>query len=150
MTVPGAKAVSASASTSSPLGSVAPRGLTSVREWSTIDLSYPVMANLNITRNGVSADTEVNLDYSSSDVDVKRIAVELVRSGGVPGMHVRDLPGDAFASYVVDRFDTPEGGEHLPFIGLVAAALARAVQGFLARGERRDAMLSLSAMSTMG
>jgi hypothetical protein len=68
---------------------------------------------LNITWNGVSADTDVNMDYNVNDRDVKRIAVELVRSGGVPGLRVRDLPGDAFEHYVVDRFDTPEGGQRL-------------------------------------
>ena len=68
---------------------------------------------LNITWNGVSADTDVNMGYDVSDRDVKRIAVELVRSGGVPGLQVRDLPGDAFEHYVVDRFDTPEGGQRL-------------------------------------
>jgi hypothetical protein len=71
------------------------------------------MANLNITWNGMSADTEVNFDLRVSDADVKRVAVELIRSGGVAGLHVRDLPGEAFAGYVVDRFDTPEGGQRL-------------------------------------
>ena len=71
------------------------------------------MAILNITWNGESADTDVNLDPQTSDRDVKRIAVELVRTGGVPGMHVRELPGDAFEHFVVDRFDTPEGGKRL-------------------------------------
>jgi hypothetical protein len=68
---------------------------------------------LNITWNGVSADTEVNMTFDVSDRDVKRIAVELVRSGGVPGLHVRDLAGDAFEHYVVDRFNTPAGGQRL-------------------------------------
>jgi hypothetical protein len=68
---------------------------------------------LNITWSGVSADTDVNFDTNVSDRDVKRIAVELVRSGGVPGLHVRTLPGDAFDHFVVDRFDTPEGGKRL-------------------------------------
>ena len=71
------------------------------------------MATVNITWNGLSASTDVNVDYGVSDRDLKRIAVELVRSGGVPGLHVRDLPGDAFEHYVVDRFDTPEAGQRL-------------------------------------
>ncbi len=71
------------------------------------------MAILNITWNGVSADTDVSFDLRASDADVKRVAVELVRSGGVPGMHIRDLPGNAFDPYVVDRFDTAEGGQRL-------------------------------------
>jgi hypothetical protein len=68
---------------------------------------------LNITWNGISADTDVNVDWGVVDRDVKRIAVELVRSGGVPGLVVRDLPGDAFDHFVVDRFNTPEGGRRL-------------------------------------
>jgi hypothetical protein len=48
-----------------------------------------------------------------SDRDLKRIAVELVRSGGVPGLHIRELPADSFDHFVVDRFDTPEGGRRM-------------------------------------
>ena len=65
---------------------------------------------LNITLNGVSADTEVALERNTTDRDVKRVAVELLRSGGVPGLVVRGLPADTFDHFVVDRFDTPEGG----------------------------------------
>jgi hypothetical protein len=43
---------------------------------------------------------------------------------------------------------TCEGGEHLPFIGLLAAALARSLQDFIVDGVRRDAVVSLSAVST--
>jgi len=42
---------------------------------------------------------------------------------------------------------TCEGGEHLPFIGLVSATLARAIQDFLAGGVKRDAMISLNAVT---
>jgi hypothetical protein len=31
----------------------------------------------------------------------------------VSGLHVRDLPADAFDHYVVDRFDTPQGGQRM-------------------------------------
>jgi hypothetical protein len=68
---------------------------------------------LNITWNGISADAEVHADTRVSDRDVKRIAVELIRSGGVAGLYVRDLPSDAFDNFVVDRFDTAEGGRRL-------------------------------------
>jgi hypothetical protein len=68
---------------------------------------------LNITWSGISADTNINVDGAISDRDIKRIAVELIRSGDVPGLHVRALPGDAFDHFVVDRFDTPEGGKRL-------------------------------------
>jgi molybdopterin-synthase adenylyltransferase len=42
---------------------------------------------------------------------------------------------------------TCEGGEHLPFIGLVSATLARAIQDFLNAGTKRDAMISLNAVT---
>lgn len=42
---------------------------------------------------------------------------------------------------------TCEGGEHLPLIALVAATLARTVQDFVVKGEKRDAMVSLSGVT---
>lgn len=48
-----------------------------------------------------------------------------------------DAPGQA----------TCEGGEHLPLIGLVAAVLARAIQDFVRSGIRRDAMVTLGAVT---
>jgi molybdopterin/thiamine biosynthesis adenylyltransferase len=53
--------------------------------------------------------------------------------------------------FVPDAEDTPgqptcEGGEHLPFIGIVATTLARTIQEFCADGTRRNAMLSLSGV----
>ena len=63
------------------------------------------MAILNITYNGLSADYPVDLDRELNDVDVRRIAVEVVRSGGVPGLLISNLPDDAFVHYVVDRFN---------------------------------------------
>ena len=42
-------------------------------------------------------------------VNIKRIAVELLRSGGLNGMHVADLSGDAFRNFVVDRHVDPDG-----------------------------------------
>ncbi len=71
------------------------------------------MAILNITYNGLSADYPLDLDYALSDADVRRIAVEVVRSGGVRGLRAPDLRDDAFANYVVDRFRAPEGGERI-------------------------------------
>ena len=71
------------------------------------------MAILNITLNGVSADTRIELDLHVSDADVKRIAVEVIRAGGVTGLHIGNLSASAFDHYVVDRFDTPEGGKRI-------------------------------------
>ncbi|HEX8698147.1 MAG TPA: hypothetical protein VF815_04875 [Myxococcaceae bacterium] len=70
------------------------------------------MAVLNITYNGHSADCPIELDGAVSDADVRRIAVELVRSGGVAGLHLAHLRDDAFNHYVVDRFNAA-GGERI-------------------------------------
>jgi len=61
------------------------------------------MTILNITYQGQSADYTVHLDRSATDADIKRIAVELVRSGGAHALRVAQLRDDAFASFVVDR-----------------------------------------------
>ena len=42
-----------------------------------------------------------------TDADIRRIAVEVVRSGGVRGLHLPNLPQNAFASFVVDRLTGP-------------------------------------------
>ncbi|MCW5802912.1 MAG: hypothetical protein KIT31_11045 [Deltaproteobacteria bacterium] len=68
------------------------------------------MAILNITYMGQSADYELALDAHTSDADIKRIAIEVVRAGGVRGLHVPDLPANAFVSFVVDRL-RGTGGE---------------------------------------
>ena len=67
------------------------------------------MAILNITYGGRSADVRSPLDDRISDGDVRRIAVEVVRSGELGGLHVRDLAPDAFRNFVVDRLHG-EGG----------------------------------------
>ena len=71
------------------------------------------MATLNITYNGLSADLPLELDGPVSDGDVRRIAVEVVRSGGAAGLHLAHLSEDAFNHYVVDRFRGPRGEERI-------------------------------------
>jgi hypothetical protein len=71
------------------------------------------MAVLNITYNGLSADYPLDVEYALSDEDVRRIAVEVVRSGGLRGLQVATLSERAFDHYVVDRFDTPQGGRRI-------------------------------------
>ena len=61
------------------------------------------MAMLNITFNGLSADYPLELDAHITDADVRRIAVEVVRSGGVQGLHVPHVADGAFDNFVVDR-----------------------------------------------
>lgn len=67
------------------------------------------MAVLNITYNGLSADYDMDIDYAVSDADIRRIAVEVVRSGGVRGLHIANLGDNAFRNYVVDRMDSATG-----------------------------------------
>jgi len=71
------------------------------------------MAVLNITFNGLSADYPLDVEMNLTDGDVRRIAVEVVRSGGIRGLQVQNLPDRAFDDYVVDRFDTPQGGRRI-------------------------------------
>jgi hypothetical protein len=71
------------------------------------------VAVLNITYRGLSADYPLDVASSLTDHDVRRIAVEVVRSGGLRGLAVANLPSRAFDDYVVDRFDTPAGGHRI-------------------------------------
>jgi hypothetical protein len=66
------------------------------------------MAILNITYQGRSADVPYPLDDRTADTDVRRIAVELIRSGEL-GIVDRDLNGNAFRYFVVDRHTGPDG-----------------------------------------
>ena len=71
------------------------------------------MAILNITYSGMSADYPLDVDTFVSDADVRRIAHEVVRSGGIRGMKFPNLPHNAFHNYVVDRFDMPNGDKRI-------------------------------------
>ena len=67
------------------------------------------MTILNITYQGQSADYDLALDQTASDADIRRIAVELVRSGSVRGLHVTNLADHAFTDFVVDRLTAANG-----------------------------------------
>jgi len=71
------------------------------------------MATLNITYQGQSADYELPLDVATTDADIRRIAVEVVRSGGAHGLHLPNLAAGAFASFVVDRLTGPTGEQRI-------------------------------------
>ena len=45
---------------------------------------------------------------------------------------------------------TCEGGEHLPIIAVIGSTLARTIQDYVAKGVKRDAMISLSGVSVIG
>ncbi|HUJ61019.1 MAG TPA: hypothetical protein VLX92_21095 [Kofleriaceae bacterium] len=71
------------------------------------------MAILNITYQGQSADYELALDFAPSDADIQRIAVEVVRSGSIRGLHVPNLPQNAFQAFVIDRLTGPDGEQRI-------------------------------------
>jgi hypothetical protein len=71
------------------------------------------MAILNVTYNGFSADYPREIDEWASDADVRRIAVEVIRSGGLRGLHIANLAPHAFDYYVVDRFNGPGGKQRI-------------------------------------
>jgi hypothetical protein len=68
------------------------------------------MAILNITYQGMSADYPFAVDPQLTDGDVRRVALEIVRSGGISGLHFAAIPSLAFDDCVVDRLRTAEGG----------------------------------------
>lgn len=70
-------------------------------------------AILNITYNGLSADYPMPVDYALSDGDIRRIAVEVIRSGEVRGLQIASLPTDTFANYVVDRLQSANGEQRI-------------------------------------
>jgi hypothetical protein len=67
------------------------------------------MAILNITYDGISIDYPFEIDERLTDADVRRIAVEVVRSGDLKGLHIAALSERAFDHYVVDRLRTARG-----------------------------------------
>jgi hypothetical protein len=71
------------------------------------------MTILNITYQGQSADYDLDLDFAATDADIQRIAVEVVRSGGVRGLHLPQLPANAFQQYAVDRLRGPDGEQRI-------------------------------------
>jgi hypothetical protein len=72
-----------------------------------------IMATLNITYQGQSADYELAIDHATSDAEIRRIAVEVVRSGGARGLYIPHLPEHAFDSFVVDRLRGPHHEERI-------------------------------------
>src|SRR5262249_23411451 len=68
------------------------------------------VAILNITYAGRSADVAEPVPDRTSDAEIKRVAVEVLRAGDVPGLRVPGLSHDAFRHFVVDRF-TDQYGE---------------------------------------
>lgn len=77
----------------------------------------------------------------------RRVLQAQVRAGGLPCLHGALAPDGQFGRVAWDEgftiddesgvgAATCEGGEHLPFVGVVSAYLARAAQQFLSTGAR--------------
>ena len=59
---------------------------------------------MNITWQGQSGNYWVALDPGVDDTTIKRVCEEAVRSGEVAGISPQ-IPRDAFANFVIDRFN---------------------------------------------
>lgn len=70
-------------------------------------------ATLNITYHGMSADLPDPIEDVLGDDEIRKIAVEVVRTGALPGLHIANLDADAFRDFVVDRLATPDGGRRI-------------------------------------
>jgi hypothetical protein len=71
------------------------------------------MAILNITYQGQSADYDLAMDYTMTDADIRRVAVEVLRSGSVRNLHLPQLADHAFDGFVVDRLQGPSGEQRI-------------------------------------
>ena len=71
------------------------------------------MTILNIPYQGQSADYDMDIDFAATDADIRRIAVEVVRSGGVRGLHLPQLQQNAFNAFVIDRLRAPDGEQRI-------------------------------------
>jgi molybdopterin-synthase adenylyltransferase len=91
------------------------------------------------------------------NADSRLALADAARAAHVPLVHAALAADGTFGivrwdeRFVPDREDvagqaTCEGGEHLPMIGLVAAALARAIQDFVRDRAQHDYMISLSGV----
>jgi molybdopterin/thiamine biosynthesis adenylyltransferase len=87
----------------------------------------------------------------------RRVVQDFVRKNGVPCLHGALAPDGGFGRVIWDEqfviddetgqgAATCEGGEHLPFIGIVSAYIARAAQEFLTKGKKLGFSIAPSAV----
>jgi molybdopterin-synthase adenylyltransferase len=92
------------------------------------------------------------------NVGSRLVVLEYARATGTASVHAGLAADGTFGlvrwgeRFTPDAEDTEgqatcEGGEHLPFIGLLAAALAGTVRDFVRDGARRDALVTLQGVS---
>jgi hypothetical protein len=67
------------------------------------------MAVLNVTYEGISADLPQAVPDDLSDGEIRTIVTEVIRSGGMPGLFLPELPDDALNHFVVDRYRQADG-----------------------------------------
>jgi molybdopterin/thiamine biosynthesis adenylyltransferase len=90
----------------------------------------------------------------------RQLLSDYARRSGKPLVHAAMAADGQFglvrwdARFVPDAEDhagqaTCEGGEHLPFIGLLAATLARVIQDFVRHGQMHDSMVSLRTVTAL-
>jgi len=88
----------------------------------------------------------------------RKVLSDFARSTSTPLLHAAVSGDGTFGlvrwdeRFVADAEDvagqaTCEGGEHLPLLGLLCAAIARTVQDFVKGGTRRDSMIGLAAVT---
>lgn len=113
------------------------------------------MATLNITFGGYSADYPYELDAQVRDADVRRVAVESIRSGTIPGLRVSDLGDRAFDQHVIDRFGAGKGARiylrpKVPFgLGHMANASRAGLAG-LFPSLRKEIVMTVVAFCGVG
>ena len=89
----------------------------------------------------------------------RRVLSEHARARRSPLVHAAMSADGTFGivrwdeRFEADDEDTPgqatcENGEHLPLVGMLAAAVARVIQDFVVSDQRRDVMVTLSGAST--
>ncbi len=71
------------------------------------------MNYLNITYNGVSADFPMESVGALNDAEIRNLAIEIVRSGGLRGVRVGTLADSAFDYYVIDRLTSSDGANRI-------------------------------------
>lgn len=94
------------------------------------------------------------------NIEGRTVLKDHARATGVPLVHAAISADGTFGMVRWDeRFEadaedvagqaTCEGGEHLPFIGLVSSVLARTIQVFISEGARNDALVAGTQVTVM-
>jgi len=121
--------------------------------------SYPVrLTDQNIAQ--VAAGAMLLVDCLDNALG-RHVVLAHARAAGIASVHAGLAADGTFGlvrwgeRFTPDAEDEPgqatcEGGEHLPFIGLVAAGVAGAVRDFVRDGTRRDAIITLAGLTVGG